>query len=254
MHLVHITVFASLMSLSASGCSKSSDDDKDKGTAGTAETSDTKSESKSSTSESRPEAKTSDGEPARDTSDAEFKRYQVKSGIIEYQVSGMQTGTETLYFDDWGWSEATYTQVELNVSGHKSTQDSVTIIDKKYSHNFDVVKRTGLRVAEPLGELIAAAKKQGKDMTDVGLAMMQSMGGKKIGTETIAGHECDIYEMKSLNTKTWIYRGLTLKTESSMANMSINKVAIKADFDVAVPSDKFVVPADIKFRDLKSPM
>jgi hypothetical protein len=39
-----------------------------------------------------------------------------------------------------------------------------------------------------------------------------------------------------------------------MANMGITKVATKAELDVDVPKDKFVVPDDIEFRDMKSPM
>ncbi|MGD8305823.1 MAG: hypothetical protein PVF17_04140, partial [Ignavibacteria bacterium] len=37
---------------------------------------------------------------------ADKKIFGVKSGIIEYQITGSQEGTRKLYFDDWGRKQA----------------------------------------------------------------------------------------------------------------------------------------------------
>ena len=42
-------------------------------------------------------------------STSEFqKRYGIKSGVIEYIITGSQEGTKTLYFDSWGMRQAEY--------------------------------------------------------------------------------------------------------------------------------------------------
>ena len=53
------------------------------------------------------------------------------------------------------------------------------------------------------------------------------MGGKKIGTEKFLGKQTDIWEIKQMGTKSWVWKGVTLKTESNMMGMKINIVATK---------------------------
>ena len=49
------------------------------------------------------------------TKGTDVKKYNIKSGIIEYEMKGVQTGTQTLYFDDWGKKEATYSEQETKL-------------------------------------------------------------------------------------------------------------------------------------------
>lgn len=45
----------------------------------------------------------------------EVHRYKIRSGIVEYKLSGVQTGSETIYFDRWGMREAKYSQAETKM-------------------------------------------------------------------------------------------------------------------------------------------
>ncbi len=57
------------------------------------------------------------------------KRYpKVKSGIIKYKVSGMNEGTEVVYFDNWGGQEAKYTKTTMSMMGITKKTNSLTII------------------------------------------------------------------------------------------------------------------------------
>jgi len=38
--------------------------------------------------------------------------FGIKSGQIEYQVEGSSSGTETLFWDDWGRNQARYSHVQ----------------------------------------------------------------------------------------------------------------------------------------------
>ena len=49
--------------------------------------------------------------------------YQARSGIIEYELTGNTTGTETLYFDDHGAREARYKESTTKVLGMKSIRE-----------------------------------------------------------------------------------------------------------------------------------
>lgn len=44
-----------------------------------------------------------------------FKRYGIKSGIVEYESTGSVTGTTILYFDDWGNKEAKFEKTEIKM-------------------------------------------------------------------------------------------------------------------------------------------
>ena len=43
------------------------------------------------------------------------KIYGIKSGIIEYEITGSQSGTKKVYFDDWGRKQAEYTNSTIKV-------------------------------------------------------------------------------------------------------------------------------------------
>ncbi|MBK7227824.1 MAG: hypothetical protein IPH97_02885 [Ignavibacteriales bacterium] len=57
------------------------------------------------------------GNPGKDSSSELQKRYGVKSGVIEYVLSGSQEGTKTLYFDSWGMRQAEYTRSVFTIKG-----------------------------------------------------------------------------------------------------------------------------------------
>ena len=49
------------------------------------------------------------------------RRYpKSKSGIIKYKISGTITGTEVIYYEDWGRREAIYTKTTMRLEGSDS--------------------------------------------------------------------------------------------------------------------------------------
>jgi len=123
----------------------------------------------------------------------EFRRYKIRSCIIELKMSGMQTGTETTYFDRWGMREAKYTQTEIKVANMSIKQNQLTLLDGEWTYTVDLDKKTGTKMPTPLmKELTGTAKREGKDATEIGEEMLTRMGGRKIGTETVLGKPCDV--------------------------------------------------------------
>lgn len=58
-----------------------------------------------------------------------MKRYGLKKACIEYTISGkMQSGTETLYFDNWGAQEAKFNKTKIKITGFTQETNTVTYL------------------------------------------------------------------------------------------------------------------------------
>lgn len=174
------------------------------------------------------------------------RRYKIPSAIISYTLSGTQTGTETLWFDRYGMREAKLTQSAISVAGHVVKTHTLTILDGETTTVADLEQKTATKTPTAmLKNLTQAAKSQGGDMTDLGAQMMQQMGGVKTGTGTVAGKPCDIWEMRTLGSKSWVWGGVTLKSETTLAGQTIIIEATSVQENASVPEEKFKLPADI---------
>lgn len=89
---------------------------------------------------------------------------------------------------------------------------------------------------------------KGKNLQDYGKEIMIKMGGKKVGTEKLLGKNCEIWEVKSLGTRTWVWNWIPLKIVSKMAGMDIIILATKilTSFDLK----KLNRPKNIKYREM----
>ncbi|HWN10146.1 MAG TPA: hypothetical protein VNO50_12920 [Pyrinomonadaceae bacterium] len=182
------------------------------------------------------------------------KRYLVESGIIEFEMSGPQSGKETIYFDKWGWREARYTNSELSIAGITRKENKLSIMDGDWVYNIDLERRTGTKVKNTLlPQFIDGAKKKGQNMTELGEEMLANMGGQKVGTEQVAGKTCDVWETKSLGSKSCVWQGVTLKTQVNMAGMQITSTATRFEENGGVPADRFVVPGDVVIKESIDP-
>ncbi len=185
----------------------------------------------------------------------ELRRYKLRSAVVEYKMSGAQTGVETIYFDQWGMREAKYTQAEINMMGVSVKKNELTFLDGDWTYRVDLDKKTGAKMPTPLmQEMKEAAKRQGKDFTDMGKEMLIRMGGKKIGEAAVLGKPCEIWTIKSLQTTSWIWQGVTLKTEAKMMGKTMLTEATRVQENPAIPPEKFVLPQDVKITETANPL
>lgn len=177
------------------------------------------------------------------------KRYGVKSGVIEYGISGSQEGTKTLYFDDWGMRQAEYTRSVLSVGGFTKSLNLVNIIDGEYQYMINIDQKSGTKTRNPILKEIESLKYE-KGFNEFGEQMLLKMGAEKIGTDNFLGKDCDIYEMKKSGTKLWVWKWITLKSETKSHGIDITTVAKKIDIDVSIPSSKFNVPEKVVLNEV----
>lgn len=177
------------------------------------------------------------------------KRYGIKSGVIEYIITGSQEGTKTLYFDSWGMRQAEYTRSVLTVSGFTKALNLVNIIDGEFQYMINIDQNSGTKTRNPILKSIEQLRGQ-KGFNEFGEQMLLSMGANKIGSEEFLGKDCDVYEMKSTGTKLWVWKWLTLKSVTKSGGLEINLIATRINDGGPVSSDKFKIPENVVLNEV----
>jgi len=187
--------------------------------------------------------------------DTQLKRYNVKSGIIKYktQISGKVmgstvdgSGTEELYFKNWGATELKKTDskqvTHVNIFGQKQTQvdetHEITKMDNGKIYSVDMKNKVIYTRQDPAMEWIKNSNNG--NVVEVGEKMLESMGGKKIGKEKVLGYNCDVWEIPG--GKQWIYKGVPLKLQMKVMGITTTTTATDAKFNVNVPDKYFKLP------------
>jgi hypothetical protein len=180
------------------------------------------------------------------------KKYDVKSAKIEYEIKGsgnimgmVQTktiGKKRLIFDDYGVKNLTEeSKVTKEISGGKTKVNKIhtlSYMNGAVVYNVDFDAKRIMRMQNPA--MAMGALFGGGDMQQTGEAMLKSMGGKKIGTDVVAGYTCEVWNL--MGVKQCIYKGIPLKVQSDVMGMKSTEVAIKAEFDLSLDEDDFSLP------------
>lgn len=177
-------------------------------------------------------------------SDSEFQKvFGIKSGVIEYVISGSQEGTKTLYFDNWGMKQAEYMRSILTVKGFTKPINKLSVIDGEFQYNINMDQNSGTRTRNQILRTMEQLSGQ-KSFNEFGEQMLLSMGANKIGSEDFLGKTCDVYEMRSTGTKLWVWEWITLKSETNSRGLEINISATRIN-EGSVPKEKFKIPEKV---------
>lgn len=184
----------------------------------------------------------------------ELKRYDVKSGIVQYKVttSGKTfgstikgVGTESLYFKDWGAVELVEeesnqtTVTKIFGRGKTTTTNTHTVkkLDNGESYLADFDKKTIYLTRDMAMD---AMMQSNTDAGEAGKSMLESMGGKKIGNETFMGYNCEVWSI--MGGKQWLYKGVVLKLHMKVLGITTIKEATSVKVDISVPDSNFKLP------------
>ena len=184
-----------------------------------------------------------------------LKRYHVKSGIVKYKtrikgkVMGSTiegSGTQELYFKNWGDTELKKTEekkvTHINIFGQKKTEventKTIDKLDNGKSYTVDEKNKVIYVRQDPAMNMMKNMKQE--DVSAAGESMLKSLGGKKIGTGKVLGYTCDIWEIPG--GKQWIYKGVPLKLEMTLMGITTTNEAVEAKFNVSVPDKYFDLP------------
>ena len=185
-----------------------------------------------------------------------LKRYDLKSGIIQYStiINGKAlgstitgSGTESLYFKDWGavelkeamLSQTTVMKLMGNTNTETEKSHTMAKLDNRASYAVDFNKKQ-IYVSEDLAMDMIMTHQAEADAGKVGESMLESMGGRKTGTDQFQGYPCDIWEI--MGGKQWIHKGLMLKMEMTVLGITTKTEATDIKLDVLIPDDHFDLP------------
>lgn len=180
------------------------------------------------------------------TNGQDFKRYKFKSGKVVYKMSGAQTGTETLYFDDFGRKEVHFTETVMDMMGVKQNMNTQTILEGKYIYNIDKNTNTATKMENPMLDMFSDED----DVEKIGEDIMKKMGGKKVSNETIKGKDCEVWEVPKMGGKIWVWQSIGIRTEVNMMGVSIIQEMESLETDISVSPDLFKLPEGIEIKDM----
>ncbi|MCH4896921.1 hypothetical protein E0494_09435 [Marinilabiliaceae bacterium JC040] len=184
-----------------------------------------------------------------------LKRYDVKSGIIHYEItiSGNNgagiiqgEGVQDLYFKNWGALELNNEEknetITISIPGVpkkviNNSYHNTEKIDNENLYSVDYENTVIYYRKDPLAEFMRTNK---LSALEAGRKMMLSMGGEQLENEQYKGYDCEVW--LTMGVKQWIYKGVCLKTVSTIGNMVINVFATDIKFNIDVDSKYFNLP------------
>jgi hypothetical protein len=174
---------------------------------------------------------------------AETNRYDMKSAIVEYEIAGggnvmgskaTVTGSSKLYFKDFGRMELSEEKIVQSVDGDKEEEHNITKIVGNKIFNVDFNEQV-IYQQELLSE-----DKENPFLNLKNADTLTSMGAKKIGSDSVLGYKCDVWQLGE--DRIWIHNTVPLK----FINKSLGVVQIQeaklAVFNVDIKDDKFKLP------------
>jgi hypothetical protein len=178
------------------------------------------------------------------------KRYpKSKSGIIKYEIYGATiTGSEIVYYDDWGSREAKYTTTTMELGGAAVTRNTLILLEEngQWINTVDLNARTGIRMKNPrYKEYIGQSRREREKIEE---NKNINAGGRKIEIERVIGKPCVVWEEQYTGIKTCTWNGIILKKISGPGFSRTTTVATEIEERVPIPEEKFTIPPDIEMK------
>ena len=183
----------------------------------------------------------------------QMKRYEVKSGKIEYSLSGggnvmgvakiKSVGKKRVIFDNYGvqnLEEKVKVKKQTSMGETKTTKThTLMYMNDMIVYHVDFKHKRISRRANSAGAM-AALFGGGDTLKESGEALMKQMGGKKLGTDKVLGFSCDVWSI--MGSKQCIYKGIPLKVELDVMGMKSIEIATKIEFDLSLNTKDFTLP------------
>lgn len=174
----------------------------------------------------------------------------VESGMVEYQLEGMTTGTITRYWRNYGAESAEYHDTSMNMMGFVQEDKKWIIMTPDTVYTIDRAAGTAMKAVNPASSMMGNMDRS--QAQAFGKEMLKQMG-QRDGEMEIAGKDCERWVMKQMGSEICIWKGVDLYSSSNMAGMGMKRTAVKLDTG-SVDEKHFEVPDDIEVRDVGNPM
>ena len=194
-----------------------------------------------------PAASVVPGEPVDFSGYESFKRYLVKSGVIEYELDGMRTGTETVYWDDWGVKEARYTKATINLIGVTQEIEEWLIATPDVIYTIDQTNNTAVKTKNPGVGFFKGLSED--EMAQMGKQLLEATGARRLGTDFVADQTCELWDVPLSGGQECIWKGIPLSETGSLGGLQSVRVATTVVAGIEVDEKHFTLPKSIAITD-----
>jgi hypothetical protein len=186
----------------------------------------------------------------------------VKSALVQYTLTGDETGTEQLAFTPE--RSASRSNTTMRVLGKEVKVHRLDVETRDSSYHVDLEKKEGYRAQSQLPvvaaeyDKLSTAEKQRfqRNVEDLAGVIAQAFGAGALagaarpqGRRTIAGQSCEEVRLGGFTSCTLVGApDIPLKLEGELFCVRTSKVASAVSLNAPVPADKFAVPAGIKWK------
>jgi len=179
--------------------------------------------------------------------DGDFQKYEQETGYVAYKYSGSAKGTQEMYWEGYGNKEFIESNVTISIMGFSTTEASTVLTLGYTQYSWRKGAKEGVKMENVITREYAEQEIDYSE--DIHKAVMDSLGFKFEGNETILGKSADVY-VGGLG-KFWIWKGLVLKSvvNAMGAEMIIEATEIK--FNASVSDSKFELPKGVTFKDVE---
>jgi len=182
--------------------------------------------------------------------------YEIKSGHIEYQLTGNTVGTKSHWWDDYGAKQYTLekSNTTIKMFGIKDVQEHHSLKIQKGTDIYSIDYITDKAVKSSIkNQMEMASFMQGgysdAEKEEIRDETLHSLGGDIVGTETIQGRKCEIMELSA--SKIWFYKQVPLKSETSALGVTNNEIAGSFEENINIPASKFEPPTNVDFQEFE---
>lgn len=185
------------------------------------------------------------------------KRFQVKSGHVEYKLSGMITGTKSLWWDDFGEKyreESNTNETVKTLRGSEVVKNhSLSIFDGTYFYNVNMATMQGTKLhknAVPDFSLLGSGLND-SEMEQLGEGLLKGLGGKvDIKSETVLGRTCDVTQL--MGATVHVYKGVPLRSYVKIKSHENREEAKLFEENITIPASQFQPLANAVIEDVSA--
>lgn len=186
------------------------------------------------------------------TTPPEYRLYGEQNIYIEYEYGGGATGTKKQYIGNYGMYERTEDDFSVKMGEENRPVKQLVIRQDSIQYMIDLLEKVGRKGASQLEELKPMMVNfNAEQKKNVNMELMRSMGGTKIGTETVLGKECEVYDVQGF-MKVAMWQGITMRSEMDMGGLTMTLTAKKIEMNPSLSLDMFTAPKDVKITEVSN--
>jgi len=177
------------------------------------------------------------------------KLYAVKNISIDYEYSGAAKGTKTHLIANYGMYQKMEDKLSYDLDGSKRDIHVIDITADTLQFHINMAEKTGTRRSFDLTKLQKLVSSYTeKELEDFQQAYMLRGGGKVIGTETILGKKCTVYDLAMSGVVVSLWKSITMRTKVKMGESEIVMTAVDMDESFSPDAAMFMPPQNVKIE------